>query len=286
MFGAILGALSFVGHLQSDPLADVRAYYDAATRLNEGQPLYDQPANTNEPDFYRYPPLLAIVFRPLALLPYEEAALIWGAFCVATFVLTLWWLGLRRYEVWVLAGILGVPIGWSLAIGQAQVPMTLLLAIGSPWAVAVAANLKVLPILVGVFWLGRRDWRRLGLLAAWCGALLVFQFVLEPQATTDFFETLSLSQVGEVRNLSPYVISPALWLALVVLGGLLALRLAPTRFGWMAAVALSVLTPPRFLSYMFMTLLAGLGHGARRRPPAPGGPLVQMGEVPVVRGRT
>ena len=269
MVGALLGVLVFVGHLQTDPLADVRAYYDAGARLNEGLPLYDQPADTNEAGYYRYPPLLAILFRPLALLPYETAALIWGTLCGAAFVLTLWWLGLRRYEMWVLAGVLGIPIGWSLAIGQAQVPVTLFLAVGSPWAVAVAGNLKVIPFAVAVFWLGRREWRQLGLLIAWAAALLTVQFVLEPQATLDFFETFGLAQVGEVRNLSPYVISPILWLALVVAGALLALRLAPTRFGWAAAVTLSVLWPPRLLVYMLMTLLAGLGRDPGRPGPGP-----------------
>src|SRR5947209_5562099 len=45
IFGlAILGLLAGIGvlvmHLRADPLADVRAYYDAGTRLNAGQPLY------------------------------------------------------------------------------------------------------------------------------------------------------------------------------------------------------------------------------------------------------
>jgi hypothetical protein len=88
--------------------------------------------------------------------------------------------------------------------------------------------------------------------------LVAFQFVVEPQATLDFIAFTSLEQVGEVRNLSPYGISPLLWGVLVVAGGLLALRLAPTRWGWAAAVALSVLATPRLLAYMFMTLLAGL----------------------------
>ena len=66
------------------------------------------------------------------------------------------------------------------------------------------------------------------------------------------------SQVGEVRNLSPYALSPLLWLALVVVGVGVALRLAPTRFGWAAAVTLSVLATPRLLAYQLSTLLAGL----------------------------
>ena len=75
--GLALGIETVILHLMTDPLADVHAYYDAGARLNAGLPLYDQPATTNEAEFYRYPPLLAILFRPLALLPFEAAAAIW-----------------------------------------------------------------------------------------------------------------------------------------------------------------------------------------------------------------
>ena len=45
------------------------------------------------------------------------------------------------------------------AIGQAQVPMTLLMALATPWAIAFATNLKLFPALLAVWWLGRREWR-------------------------------------------------------------------------------------------------------------------------------
>ena len=79
VLGALIGLQTLVLHLTLDPLADVRAYYDAGARLNAGLPLYDQPAGTDDAAFYRYPPLLAVAFRPLALLPFETAALIWEA---------------------------------------------------------------------------------------------------------------------------------------------------------------------------------------------------------------
>ena len=75
-FGLVIGVQISIIHLQVDPLADVRAYYDAGARLNAGIGLYEQAAGTNEAEFYRYPPLLALLFRPLALLPFEVAAAI------------------------------------------------------------------------------------------------------------------------------------------------------------------------------------------------------------------
>ena len=84
-----IGLQTLVLHLTLDPLADVRAYYDAGARLNAGLPLYVQPARPDDAAFYRYPPLLAVAFRPLALLPFETAALIWEAVLLVAFVGTV-----------------------------------------------------------------------------------------------------------------------------------------------------------------------------------------------------
>jgi hypothetical protein len=261
VLGILIGINTFLLHLGNDPLADVHAYYDAGARLNAGQPLYDQAATTNDAEFYRYPPLLAIAFRPLALLPFGTAALIWETIVVISLIALL--VRLRPgFRGWLLFGMLAMAILWSLAIGQAQIPMTLLVAIGAPWSIALAAHLKILPALIAIWWIGRRDWRSLGRFAAWMIGLTVVQLVLEPSATLAFPGVFNLGQVGEVRNWSPYVISPWLWLALVVAGVVTAWRLAPTRWGWPAAVTLSVFATPRLLLYQLMTLVAGL------RPPS------------------
>lgn len=260
--GAVLGALIGFGafrlHLTADPLADVRAYYDAGARLNAGLPLYSQPAGTDDADFYRYPPLLAILFRPLALLPFETAALVWAAILLVASGVTLWRIGVGRTTAMVL-GMLAMPILWTLAIGQAQALVTMLLAFGSPLGVALAGHLKLTPWLAAVYWAGRRDVRALGRFAAWLLAIALLQLILEPQATIDFLRFPSLAQVGDVNSLSPYAVSPLLWLLFVVLGTLLAWRLAPTRWGWTAAVALTVFATPRLLGYQLSTLFAALG---------------------------
>lgn len=257
VLGALLSLETFVLHVLTDPLADVHAYYDAGSRLNAGQPLYEQPATTDEAAFYRYPPLLAIVFRPLALLPFPLAALIWELALVALFVLTLRRLG-RSGRTWIVLGMLALPTVWSLVIGQAQVAVTLLTAIGSPWAIALATNLKVFPALIALWWIGRRDVRSLTMFGAWLGALAAVQLVLEPRGALEFPGSLTLAQVGDVTNQSLYAISPWLWAGAVVVGAFVTLRLAPTRYGWAAAVALSVLATPRLLVYQLSTLIAGL----------------------------
>jgi hypothetical protein len=255
--GTLLGINTLITHLTSDPLADIHAYYDAGTRLNQGLPLYAQAASTNDAEFYRYPPLLALAFRPLALLPFEAAAAIWELIVVGSFAATIvvLWPGRRG---WLVFGMLALPIVWSLTIGQAQVPVTLLIAMGNPWSIALAANLKVFPALVAVWWLGRRDWRSLAWFVGWLVLLGAIQLVLEPGGTLAYPSVFNLGQVGDVRNISPYGISPVIWAVLLVGGTVAALRLAPTRWGWAAAVTLSVLASPRLLVYQLMTLIAGL----------------------------
>jgi len=258
LVGIALGIETVVLHLMTDPLADVHAYYDAGARLNAGQPLYVQPASVDDAAFYRYPPLLAILFRPLALLPFEVAAAIWMTLIAAMFVATLVRLDLRRPLTLFVVCVLALPTGWSIVIGQAQVAVTLLLALGSPWAVALAENLKVFPILAAVWWLGRRDWRPIGSLALWVAALIAVQLVLAPSDTIAYLSFLRLDQVGSVISLSPYAISPLLWAAMVVALVVLAIWAAPRRHGWAVAVTLSVLASPRLLLYQLSSLVAGV----------------------------
>jgi hypothetical protein len=270
VLGILLGINTLIRHLSSDPLADIHAYYDAATRLNQGLPLYAQTATTNQAEFYRYPPLLAIAFRPLALLPFGAAAAIWEILVLGSMVATIAVLRPGR-RGWLLFGMLALPIIWSLTIGQAQVPVTLLLAIGSPWSVALATNLKVFPALVVIWWLGRRDWASLGRFAIGLAVLGVVQLVLEPAGTLDYPSVFNLGQVGDVNNISPYGFSPLVWGLLVVVGAVAAFRLAPTRWGWAASVALSVLASPRLLVYQLMTLVAGLRAPTAADEPEPTG---------------
>jgi hypothetical protein len=269
--GLLLGIEVLILHLTTDPLADVHAYYDAGTRLNAGLPLYVQTADPNFNYYYFYPPLLAIAFRPLALLPFDTAAIVWEAIMLGATVLTVRRIGIRG-PVLLAACWLALPILWALAIGQAQALVTLLLAYGTPFGVALAANLKIFPGLAAIYWLGRRDWRRLGHFAAWMVAIVGFQLVLEPADTVGYLTFLRTDLVANVQNLSLYAISPVLWGVSVVLMALIALRFANTRWGWPAAIVLSVFATPRLLSYQLSSLMAafrpaeGVGSDDLRSP--------------------
>jgi hypothetical protein len=269
VFGALAGIAVALLHVINDPLADARAYYDAATRLNQDLPLYPAGADPNAAEFYRYPPLLAIVLRPLALLPYEAFALLWEGVIVASFALLLRHLGLRSQRTWLAVGLLGIPIGWALSIAQAQVPLTLLLAIGQPWSIALATNLKLFPALAALWWIGRRDGQATIAFLLWTGVLVAVQWIIEPASTASFFRTVGLSEVGDVRNISPYAISPELWVALFGIGIAAAITFARTRWGWPIAVALATLSPPRLLVYGLTSLLASLREPVQANLPQP-----------------
>jgi hypothetical protein len=95
--------------------------------------------------------------------------------------------------------------------------------------------------------------------------LVLLQLLLAPQATLIYVTAITLKQVGAIRIVSPYAVSPLLWGVLVSAGVVVVLRLAPTRWGWPAAVILSVVGTPRLLIYMFMTFLAVLTAPDGRR---------------------
>lgn len=259
---AVVGALAGLGiawmHVLNDPLADAHAYYDAAARLNAGQALYPAGIDPNGNRIYLYPPLLAVAMRPLALLPYAWFALVWELVVLGCFVALVRHLGVRSRATWLAIGLLGVPIGWALTIAQAHVPMTLLLALGQPWSIALAANLKLFPVVIAIWWLGRRDFESFFAFLVWSALFVAAQFVLEWNGTLAFFGSVGFAQLGEVRNISPYVQSPWLWFGLVLLGALVTLALARTRWGWAAAVTFATLSPPRLLIYMLMGLLAAV----------------------------
>lgn len=254
--GLLLGVETVVFHLSFDPLADVRIYYDAGARLNAGQPLYGVGSETGV-GWYVYPPLLAILFRPLALLPFPLAAGIWEAVIVAALALAIRRAGFDRRTALVLAW-LALPIGWTLVIGQAEPVVTALLAVGTPAAVALAGHVKLVPWLVALYWVGRRDRVALAKFAAWVVLLAVVQLVLAPDATLAMARGEWLAPAFNTRNLSLWTLSPVAWAAFAVVAAVVVLRLARGRWGWPAAVVLVVLINPRLLVYQLTSLIAAL----------------------------
>ena len=256
--GAAAGIAVAYMHVVGDPLNDARAYYDAAARLNAGQTLYPAGIDPSTNRIYLYPPLLATLLRPLALLPYELFALVWEGIVITTFVLLVRRLGVRRSQTWIWIGILGIPIGWALAVAQAHIPLTWLIAVGQPWSIALAANIKLFPALIALWWLGRRDWESVAAFAMWSMLFVLAQVLFAANDTFAYFDRIGFEQLGEVRNISPFVLSPVIWGVLLVVGALATLALARTKWGWAVAVTFATLAPPRLLVYMLASIVAAV----------------------------
>ena len=271
VIGAAAGLAVAYMHIVGDPLNDARAYYDAASRLNHGAALYPAGIDPSTNRIYLYPPLLAMVLRPLALLPYEWFAVIWELVVVLSFVLLIRVLGVNRKETWLAIGVLGIPIGWALTVAQAHIPMTLLIAIGQPWSIALAANLKLFPVLIALWWLGRREFEAVAAFLMWSALFVLAQVLVHPNDAFAYFQQIGFEQValGEIRNWSPYALSPVIWWSLIAVGAMATLALARTKWGWAVAVAFATLAPPRLLVYMFTSLVAMVRQPRLSREPDP-----------------
>ena len=185
LVGLALGVETVVLHLLTDPLADVHAYYDAGARLNAGQPLYDQPAGD------RRRRVLPLPAAARDRLPAARAAAVrrrgrdldgrssssWSRRSVR--------IDLRRpVTLFVVSGCSRSRSAGASSSARHRSPSRCCWRSACPWAVALAANLKVFPILAAIWWLGRRDWRcvRAGSSPGSLG-LASLQLVLEPAGT-------------------------------------------------------------------------------------------------------
>lgn len=154
--------------------------------------------------------------------------------------------------------MLALPIAWSFVIGQAHILVTLLLAVGAPWSVALAAHLKLFPALAAIWWIGRRDWASLARFVGWLSAFTLLQLVVEPAGSLAYPAFIASDQIGAVNSISPFAVSPILWVVIVAGLAVTALRFARSPLGWPLAIAFAVFAAPRLLVYQVATLVAGL----------------------------
>ena len=133
---------------------DTLTYYLAGTRLNEGHHLYDLAADDvwlyAHPEFPLFgPPLIAVVWRPLAAIPNGWGMILWLVamnYCALTAVFwTL--LGTRGW-----AGVLVLVLVPSLTLlmGVGNVDAAILLGVIVVWTLVAAERPKAAGILVGV----------------------------------------------------------------------------------------------------------------------------------------
>lgn len=212
---------------------------------------------------YVYPPLLAVVLRPLAWFSFDDAFGIWTAFNVLLFGVATALLPLvvpelrRRWQITAFAAVLIAffyPLYRSFSAGQLNV-VVLAVVVGAyaalsrnrqGWAgaiLALGAMLKILPGVLLFYLLARRAWRGAISFAVTFAALGVLTVALVGWETTLAFGRVSRemsygrstwSQLGQHYHVDPFNES---WAALAYR----ALTHNPVTQGWADAPAAAAL---------------------------------------------
>jgi hypothetical protein len=239
-------------------LSDASAYWHAALRLRDGAPLYPLLTNVDASEVYRYAPWFAWVTVPVTWLPVQVAGALWSTLLLAASGLAL--APLARARAWLLVAFFAPILVGISAVGNVQPILVAALVWGverrsGPLWIGVAASLKIFPMLFAVVYLGRREWARAALaamvaIALWAPALA---YDLRGYAT----------EAGQAASLFAV---PALWAVVVVAGAIVAVRLARTRFAWLAAAVNVVLSLPRLFVYDVTFLMVGVVPAERTWP--------------------
>jgi hypothetical protein len=237
-------------------LSDAAAYWQAALRLREGADLYPVLANVDASEVYRYAPWFAWLAVPFTFLPVQVAGGLWSAILLVASGAAL--VPLVRRQAWLAVAFFAPILLGISAVGNVQPLLIAPLVWGverrsGPLWIALAASLKVFPILLVAVYLGRRQWRRAALAVAltavlWAPALL---YDLRGYATDP-------GQAGSIVSV------PWIWAVVVGAGVGLTLRIARGRFGWLAAATTLVLALPRLFVYDVTYLMVGQPDGDRQ----------------------
>jgi hypothetical protein len=137
---------------------------------------------------YLYSPAFAQAIRPLTILPLPLFAAIWTALGAALLV----WLTGR--QAWLVAAI--PPVLLTLVQGQLDLAYAVVAVVGLRWPAAWALPLltKVSPGIGIVWFLVRREWRRLAIAVGATAAIAVASYALDPGAWWSWLELLIRTQ--------------------------------------------------------------------------------------------
>jgi Glycosyltransferase family 87 len=163
-----------------DP-SDEHAYWLAARRLIEGQPLYDPAATIVTPYAYLYPPPLAQALVPVAaVVPSWLFSVGW----TVLMGLALFWLA-GRDVLRALALVAFPPVAVEFWFRNVHLFLAVLVVLGlrrASTAFAVGAAIKVSPG-IGIPYLALRgQWRKAAIATAIGAAMLAISVVLSPDA--------------------------------------------------------------------------------------------------------
>ncbi len=179
--------------------------------------FYDA-ATTGQIGAYLYSPAFAQLLAPLVWLPLAAFTALWTALNSAT----LWFL-LRR---WALPSLLFLPVAFEIVSGNVHLLYAAAIVVGFRWPAAWALMFltKVTPG-VGVIWfLVRREWRRLAITLGATAVVAAVSYALDPAQWGRWIELLRSEAAGPaaasfetVGWYLPIAVLPRLGLAVVVI---------------------------------------------------------------------
>ena len=253
MLFVMAAALLIVNDVFRYPLtSDLRYYLWAAQQISEGATPYG-PIPGSELK-YLYAPWFAVALIPATWVPFSILAVVWHAVLAVCAGLSIWpLLSARRLEGTLAAVLIGTALIHGVWAGQVQPLMVAMLVLALPtrWgpiAIGVAASLKVTPIVLCVLYAGRGEWRKLAV------AVAVAAILWAPALIFD----LSGYGIGVMQSHSLLGHSSVAWGIVALVTLVAAWRLAPTRYGWLAAATFWMAVLPRMILYDISSLAVGV----------------------------
>jgi hypothetical protein len=236
-------------------LSDAGAYWQAGLRLRAGEPLYPTLASAEGSEIYRYAPWFAWLTVPWTFLPQWVAGVLWSAVLLGASALALW--PLVRLRAWILVAFFGPILMGISAVGNVQPLIVAALVLGierrsGPIWIALAASLKIFPILLAIVYAGRRQWWAFAATVAitallWLPAVVLYDLSAYP---------VSAGEAGALINL------PIIYFAVVGIAMGATFALAPTRWAWLAGATAVVVAVPRLFVYDVTYLMLGVKPAA------------------------
>ncbi len=252
----LIGLTSFalLTYALSRPVGvDVAAYWNAAERLREGQPLYVA-GEPNASDLYRYAPWFAAAWIPLTYLPHDAVVAAWVGLMIAAALASTVPLLWRGPAGWAAFAVF-MPIQLQGAVFGNVQPLLVLMLMwaverrSGPLWIAVGASLKATPLALALVYAGRGEWRRAGWAALFTAVLVVPMLLFD----------LSAYPTGPGPNqISLAGVSLLLFVPVAIVSLIATYTMARTRFGWLAGAVAMLATTPRLLTYQAGYALVGL----------------------------
>jgi hypothetical protein len=263
---------------------DFLAYLEAAGRLLDGDRLYDLTVHqAGAFGLFYYPPPVALLLLPFALLAPAAATWLWTALIVGAFLLGVAVMPVRSWVRWatiLLAG-LSWPFAYAVKLGQVGPLLFLLFAIGWRWmdrprvlggSIALGALIKIQPALL-LLWAAAS--RRLGAVAVavatglvvlvvatlptgglgtWSDYMTMLRNVSDPIATPHNFTAGAIAfQLG--AGTATAVVIQLTLSVLVVAAVVVSARISAPAASYLIAVVASQLLSPVLWDHYAMLLL-------------------------------